>query len=152
MNDTKGLSAEILGQISLMQSVVAQLPEKTSILNFVCRGLVDVSGVERVEYILPGDESDEEQKSGNKDAATTRVFPVVCKGDTYATLIFHLAEPGQFFPYIPFIENFVQMLGVIFEEKRQSKLNREIQADLERLVMERARELEARAAVVAPHR
>ena len=47
-----------------------------------------------------------------------------------------------FSPYIPFIDNLCNMLGVVFEERRQRRLNDSIMAELESRVVERTRDLE----------
>jgi len=44
------LSAETLGQIALIQGMVAHLPDQKSILSFVCRGLEIVPGANKVRY------------------------------------------------------------------------------------------------------
>ena len=43
-------AAETLGQIALIQSMVMNLPDKENMLRFVCRGLLEVPGVDNVDY------------------------------------------------------------------------------------------------------
>jgi len=46
------ISAQILGQIALLQSMVSQLPSMESMLRFVCRGLEILPDVKSVQYEL----------------------------------------------------------------------------------------------------
>ena len=48
----KNISAEILGQLSLMQSVIIGLPNIDIVMQFIQKGLQDVPGVDSVTYIL----------------------------------------------------------------------------------------------------
>ena len=50
MQSRKPISAETLGQIALIQGLVAHLPDRESILKFVCRGLEIVPGTDKVSY------------------------------------------------------------------------------------------------------
>ncbi len=141
MPDRNNLSGKVLGQISLMQSVVAQLPDKTSMLKFVCHGLKDVLGVKQITYQLHDKNvSDKNGLSDKKELFHT--FSIKNKGIKFADLKFHLTDKASFSPYIPFIENFCTMLAVIFEGQRQRELNRSITADLEKRVYERTQALE----------
>lgn len=139
MNQRDAISSKTLGQISLMQSVVTQLPDKTSMLNFVARGMKDINGVDDVVYSLPETESVQLNSQGDRN--TGRSFSIAFKETKYATLVFYLSNLVEFEPYLPFIENFVNMLGIIFEEQNQRELNKEIMANLEHMVSERTMEL-----------
>ena len=136
------LSSKILGQISLMQSVVFKLPDNISMLKFVCQGFKDISGVQSVTYQL--------YKEGHPDSIGLIEHPSDCyhssiihRGYKYAALLFKLSDQTLFSPYIPFIENFCNMLGVIFDEQHQRKFNHTLMIDLENRVEERTRELKA---------
>ncbi|HCY84086.1 MAG TPA: hypothetical protein DHV36_03015 [Desulfobacteraceae bacterium] len=132
------ISSKTLGQISLMQSVVAQLPDKTSILKFVCQGFRDISGIQGVTYRIAAAET---VKRLVRPPDGIHKFSIRHKGNHHADLFFDVSTPEAFAPYIPFIENFTNMLAVIFEEKRQRELNRAILEDLENRVKERTLEL-----------
>ncbi len=141
MNTGNSLSAKVLGQIALMQSVVAQLPNKVSMLRFACQGLKDVSGVESVSYRLY-EEGAHISGDLSEQRGVLRTFFITRKNHKYADLVFDLSDIDAFSPYIPYIENFNTMLAVMLEEQRQRTLNEALMADLEQRVFERTQELE----------
>ncbi len=141
MNTRNSLSAKVLGQIALMQSVVAQLPDKVSMLRFACQGLKDVSGVENVDYRLY-EEGSHISGDISEQRGVLRTFFIEHKNHKYADLVFDLSDIDSFSPYIPYIENFSNMLAVMLEEQRQRTLNKALMADLEQRVFERTQELE----------
>ncbi|MBU1195995.1 MAG: response regulator [Proteobacteria bacterium] len=143
MGEIKEVRASILGQISLMQSVVAHLPDKISILKFICQGLKDIPGVKKAESQLCEDKIPVPPAVSENPA---HHFDIRYKGHIYARLSFILTDPQDFAPYIPFLENFMHMLAIIFEEKVQRELNRTILENLEKKVYERTMELEAEIA------
>ena len=139
MSDGGALSAKVLGQITLMQSVIAQLPCKETMLKFACEGLRDVSGVDHVDYIV---------RDGLIIASEifpvygiTRTFYVQRNGFIHAEIRFSLQHEEIFAPYIPFIENFCSMLAVIFEEIRQKTENKLLMESLEKRVSDRTKAL-----------
>ncbi len=140
MSVEDGLSAKAIGQIALMQGVVAQLPDQVSVLSFVAKGLSDIPGVKKVEYVLF---NNEETSSLLKDQPEDQrhIFPIEYKQSKYASLIFHLSERSKFDQYAPYIGNFTNVLAVLFEERRQRKSNEALLENLEELVDERTKEL-----------
>ncbi len=139
MNSGKGLSVEILGRITLLQSIVTLLPDPGSILKFICHGLKDISGVRNLTYrIFDSNTSLLDAESREN----MHIFPIRHNAVTYAELNFDIIENEAFEPYIPFIKNFANMLAVIFEERSQRKLNEKLTAELEERVLERTRELQ----------
>ncbi len=138
MSRKKKLSSKIIGQISLMQSVVAQLPDKTSMIKFVCHGFKDIPGVENVRYFL----SDGVDTLPWDSSVTQHAFSVRFQDQVESKLIVKLSDLNLFSPYIPFVENFCTMLGVIFDKQHQQELNITIMNDLEQRVRERTKELE----------
>ena len=143
MSHESGLSARIIGQIALMQSVVAQFPDRLTMIRFVCHGLTDVTGVARVEYAIVDDRgAPSESPVATQTNETIRSFPVRHHENMHAMLYFVLNNPDAFAPYVPYVENFCQMLAVIMEEHRQREMNRELLEKLEKRVAERTAELE----------
>jgi PAS domain S-box-containing protein len=143
MSTPSSLSVENLGRITILQSMVTLMPNQTSMLDFVCQGLKGVAGIKKLSYRLGGRDT-----PLPVDAAQTtpmrRTFPVKYKALTYAELDFEIAESAVFEPYVPFLQNFANMLGVVFEEQAQRTLNEALMADLEQRVEERTRELQER--------
>lgn len=132
------LSSEILGQISLIQSVVTQLPDEQSMLRFVCRGLEDVHGIKHVDFILSNKPTHEHTEKNN----SRHEYPISFKERHYAVLTFSILAIEQYSPYIPYIRNLCNMLGVIFEGKRQRVINEDLLKTLENRVKERTDELQ----------
>jgi signal transduction histidine kinase len=72
-------------------------------------------------------------------------LPVKSKSTVFALLHFYLNDTEAFSPYLPFLKNFANMLGVVFEASRQQALNEELMAELEERVALRTRELEEKS-------
>lgn len=140
MSSNKDLSAAVVGQIALMQGVVAQLPNTKSILSFVRRGLIDIPGVEAVEYcsyeITNVDNCSETAKENQM------LFPIEFKQQKMATLIITVNDMDTFNIYAPYISNFTNILAIIFEERRQREHNQKLLNNLEKLVIERTHKLQ----------
>lgn len=114
-NHTHTLSAKVLGQLSLMQSVVNGLPNEKSVFQFIQRGFQDIPGIQSVEIFT---ESFDVSNPDNKKNI------IIKKGKTiYGIIQFVVSDNDLFSRYIPYIENFAAMLSVIFEEKRQKIIN-----------------------------
>ncbi|MCP4623066.1 MAG: response regulator [bacterium] len=141
MQTTKPLSAETLGQIALIQGMVAHLPDQKSILSFVCRGLEIVPGTKQVDYRIFEQEAAEEGLP-KEPQKPVDCFPLEFRGLVYGEVSFKVSDPDLFTPYIPYLENLSHMLGVIFEERRQRSLNEAYKDELEQRVFERTQQLE----------
>ncbi len=123
------LKAQVIGQLLLMQSILAGLPDKTNIFSFTCRGLRDIPGVTSVHY--------------NPDPGDTQTSPGIvslplavgttCLGE----LVLELSDPAAFAPYHDYISNFCFMLAVILEERTQRSQNQIYQSRLEKMVEDR---------------
>lgn len=131
------LSARILGQLSLMQSVVISLPDENAIFSFACRGLQEMPGVTSVQYLATPLHPAE---------ASTMSFSLRSSERTWGSLIFRLSDPEAFAPYQDYLRNFCFMLAVILEERFQRRLNESNRTELEERIQERTRQLNARIA------
>ncbi|MDQ8202999.1 ATP-binding protein [Pelagicoccus sp. SDUM812003] len=135
--ENESLLAKHIGSIALMQSVVVQLPSLKSILQFVERGFSDLPSVVKVVgQVAPASESEPDSAS-----AHFQDFPISFLQTDYATLRIFYRDPKAFHPYLPYIQNFVSILGVVCEERRQRELNQKLLRTLEQKVEERTREL-----------
>ena len=113
MQTANQLSAETLGQIALIQGMVAHLPDQESILKFVCRGLEIVPGTDKVIYRIF------EQKVSEEELQEESQKPIGCfllkfRDVVYGEVSFNVSDPDLFEPYVPYIKNLSHMLGVIF--------------------------------------
>lgn len=142
MKSKNSLSAETLGQISLIQSMVVHLPDKKKIFTFVAKGLKDLPGVGKVEFRMYEKNGDDDKKISEQKQELLYRFILKLKGYEHGELIISLTDAALFSPCIPFIENLANMLTVIFEERRQRALNDKIMDDLEKIIYLRTKELE----------
>ncbi len=75
MTTSESLSVEILGRITILQSMITLMPGKISMLDFVCRGLKDVTGIKSLTYQLV-DENTPLPTGSIALTDTMRVFPI----------------------------------------------------------------------------
>ena len=127
------LNPEVLGQLLLMQSIIGSLPDEEKIFDFACKGLVDVPGVQYVEW------QDAEKASYPE---TTVRLPIKVEQKPARQLLLHLSDRQAFGPYLEYIQNFSFMLTVLLEERNQRRINESHQKNLEHRIAERTRELE----------
>jgi PAS domain S-box-containing protein len=124
------LKAEVIGQLLLMQNILINLPDKKSIFSFVCRGLMDLPGVENVYY---------SEIITNKNNNSTLCISFENNKNHYGELMLKISDYDKFSDYEQYIRNFVFMIEVILEEKNQRELNEKYQSELENRVEERTR-------------
>jgi PAS domain-containing protein len=124
------LKAEIIGQLLLMQNILINLPDKKSIFSFVCRGLMDVPGVENVYY---------SEIITTKNNNSTLYFRFENNENHYGELMLKISDYDKFSVYEHYVRNFMFMIEVILEEKHQRNLNEKYQSELENRVEERTR-------------
>ncbi len=135
------VSAETLGQIALIQSMVSHLPNQESVMKFVRRGLENIPGITGVSYSIL-DKAVPEKEYDAPNQPHERRFPLKFSGMVFGDICFNIVTPHLFEPYIPYLENLGHMLGVVFEERRQRQLNEAHRNELERRVFERTQQLE----------
>ena len=141
MDDRQNLSAAILSQIVLIQSMAADLPGKESVLRFVCRGLEVVPGIEKTAYRIFNGQS--EHRSHNESVPDhIHHYPIKLNSYHFGEIIVTLADLSLYSPYLPYIKNVCHMLAVIFEERRQRELNKAAADELEDNIYKRTRDLE----------
>ncbi len=126
------LKAEILGQLLLMQSILAGLPDEKTIFSFVCRGLSDIPGIVSVRHSPCREDSPDEN---------TDHFPLMVGNACQGELILQISDEAAFAPYRDYLNNFCFMLAVILEERVQRSLNQAYSARLEKMVAQRTARL-----------
>jgi signal transduction histidine kinase/ActR/RegA family two-component response regulator len=122
------LKPEVLGQLLLMQSIVGSLPNQETILSFVCKGMLDVPGISSAEY------SKEEGLTSNDRIVC---FPIQGSDGLDGNLILTLADKSAFAPYQDYVDNFMFMLSIILDERKQRLINEAHKKELELRVEER---------------
>jgi len=137
MTGEEGLSAKVIGQIALMQSVVSQLPDEHSIMDFVCHGLEDVPGLKSAYY----DSSKVALNDLGEGKRKKSVYELKYKNNRYGSLILVIEDEEKLSIYLPFIENLCGVIGVYLEERYQSAFNEELLSSLESRVKQRTQEL-----------
>ena len=122
----------MLGQLLLMQNVLCNLPDEKSIFGFVCRGLADLPGIAVARHGEPA-----ECDAGD----VLHRLPLQVGSSDWGNLWVGVSDPEAFAPYEAYLKNFVFMVAVILEERRQRRLNEQHQAQLEQRVQDRTRQL-----------
>ena len=135
------LSAKVIGQISLMQSVITLLPDQKNILKFVCHGMKDIPGVKMVDYHFSGSRAFNETTT-SKTNSKKKLFTIEIHSYRFGVLLFELTDEPEFLPYVPYVKNFCNVLAVTFNEREQRKQNEALLAGLEQRVQERTKELQ----------
>lgn len=131
------ISTETLGKISLLQSMVIHLQDNKKIVEAVCHEFEELPGVDSVKYspILSVIDTASEKSS------STAILTIRYKNKSFGKFIILIADTQKFDAYLPFLQNFMNMLGVVFEERRQRKVNDELTEQLELRVRQRTEEL-----------
>lgn len=135
MNNKENKFGQIIGQIALMQNVIVQLPDKDSIMEFVCKGFQDIPGVEDVTYSLS---TATEQIKNNQ----LYIHKISHKSKSLGSIYIKFSNKELLNPYLPYIENFCTVLAIVFEEQYQRKRNDQLLHNLEKKVNERTSELQ----------
>jgi diguanylate cyclase (GGDEF)-like protein/PAS domain S-box-containing protein len=130
MSVNASVDAGVLAQFLLVQSVVASLPDAT-VVPFVVQGLSDIPGVKSVRF--------SSMVKGGQEKALR--YPLVSGPSRFGELILDVQEPEVFAPYADHIRNFVFMVGLILEERRQKRVIESHKHYLEQQVAERTNEL-----------
>lgn len=128
------LDSKILGQLMLMQSVVLNLPNESSITGFICKGLLDVPGIKKATY-----SNDNKQVSENERNNIN--FPIHVGDSFYGNISLVLSDINKFQPYKDYLSNLMFMVGVILEQKHQRKVIEKHQAKLKQEVKNRTEQL-----------
>lgn len=128
------LNPKVLGQLLIMQSLISNLPDKKSIFSFVCRGLIDIPGVQAINYL----ENIPDNISTNPYQLN---YPVLLGDSYFGCLVFTLSDIKEFKPYESYLQNFIFMIGVVLEERNQRQINEQHKLLLEKRILERTQEL-----------
>jgi diguanylate cyclase (GGDEF)-like protein/PAS domain S-box-containing protein len=120
----------VLGQLMLMQSIVASLPDD-AIISFVTKGLSDIPGVEEVEF---------SPEITHEDDGFQHIH-LTSGPNFYGELNFKVSDAGRFANYSDHIGNFCFMLAIILDERQQRRIIRHHKEHLEQEVVSRTREL-----------
>lgn len=132
-NNTPQLKPDVLGQLLLMQSIVGSLPGQETIFDFVCKGLLDVPGIQSAKCCNDKNLAQDDQ---------TICFPIQEGNRNNKQLILTLSDRDAFLPYQDYVNNFCFMLSIILDERKQREINETYNKELEQRVEERTRSLQ----------
>jgi len=104
-------SGDLLARLLLLQNLAALIPERGKLLDLVCRGLEDFPGIDRVRFI-----SDCEHECGEEEGSLR--IPIRYGDDCFGFILAELIDPPAFEAYSPFVENMVNMIGVIIANRQ----------------------------------
>lgn len=126
------IDANVLGQLLLMQTVLISLPETDSFFSFICRGLEDLPGIASVRHSF-------DKKPIVDDSVV--LFMLSRSGVSYGQIELVVSDYDQYLPYDDCLRNFMFMVEIILEERRQKRLSVECKLGLEKLVNIRDQQL-----------
>ena len=130
----QALDAKVLGQILLVESLVAQMPNQASMFQFAARGLEETPGIGRVWF---------QDTVPAREAGTLRAFEIHHDGGLHAALCFDVVDEADFSPYEPWLQNLAFMLGLVLDERVHRERNEQYRRELETLVGARTQALVA---------
>lgn len=133
VTETSEPSGEVLARLLLIQSIAGQLPNQTSIVAFVCRGLERVPGVKKATNEPPG------APSGSLAPSTERCS--LHRSNRYGDILIQLSDVQEYEVYRPHVHNLLFVIGVILEEYRQRRITVAQQQELEKRVRDRTEQL-----------
>ncbi len=125
------LRAKVLAQLLLMQNVLCNLPDERTIMSFVCRGLADIPGLDEARLA----------ESGTLETATWLRHPIPLGGGPHVDLRLNISDPAAFAPYEPYLRNFLSMVAIILDGRRQQRVIAEHSSQLEQRVALRTHQL-----------
>lgn len=166
------VDAKVLGNIILLQSTIHLMQENDALAQFVCRGLSSIPGVQSAGMFINGayhsdigdPAVDAERCRRLFDALTDRLrrqkspdspladfknshglecLKIETSFDLYGLLLLRLTDPDRFAGYRPYIENTLNLIGLILENNHRKALLLRSKEDLEKAVETRTRELRA---------
>jgi PAS domain S-box-containing protein len=127
------LDPKVLGQLLLMQSLLNNLPDQKSIFGFVCKGLSDIPGIRKVVFY--------ENNYIKTNEPLQISYPVYLSDSYFGELALGISDFELFKPYEEYLENFIFMIGIILEERKQRQIIEQHQHILEQRIQERTQEL-----------
>lgn len=127
------LDPKVLGQLLLMQSLLNNLPDQKSIFGFVCKGLSDIPGIAKVVFY--------ENNFIKNNEPLQISYPVYLSNSYFGELALGISDFEKFKPYEEYLENFIFMIGIILEERKQRQIIEQHQQILEQRIKERTQEL-----------
>lgn len=131
------ISIETLGKISLLQNMVIHLHDNEKIVEAVCHEFEELPGVDTVKY----NTSLSIDGTASEMASPTAILTIRYKNISFGVFKLSISDAQKFEAYLPFLQNFMNMLGVVFEERHQRRVNNELTEELELRVRKRTEEL-----------
>lgn len=125
------LRSDVLARLLMIQSTAGQLPNDVDVVAFICRGLEEVPGVDRVWHA---------GEQAFLDNGVQR-FPIRFGTTSHGDLCVSATSLDEFTPYSPHIQNLVFIVAVMLEERRQRRIALSYQRELEQRIEERTRDL-----------
>ena len=161
MTHDSSLDARVLGQILILQSSLYSAPNETKLGEQLCYSLTSVPGVRATALYVDGKtladrtSSDEmitewpkswaeivkQSSADNASVNRLELIPLQTRKMTYGHLALALADDETASYYLPFLENVVNQIALLIENKRQEADLRILNATLESQVQDRTKAL-----------
>lgn len=132
MTNKNNLSAEIIAQLSSMQALVSKIDNEKTIMSFICKGFLDIPGIKNVIFV---------ESSSNNTTKYDYSLEISHNENRHYILQFTFSDQKLVKQYIPYLENFCIVIGVILDERKHRLRNKEMSENLERRVFDRTKEL-----------
>lgn len=115
-----------------MQALASKLKNEETIMSFICQGFLDIPGISNVMYKLVSEHTD-----------TKYDYSIEISHNNFKhyILYFDFSNEDIIQPYIPYIENFCIVIGVILDERKQRQINKKLAQNLEKTVISRTKSL-----------
>ena len=145
------VSSEILGQILLLQSTLHVIPYGTKMGEFICRGIHKIPGISAVKLNLDNEFVSIYPESYQANADPVISLPLKTTMHKYGELIIHQDKPDLFELYRPHIENTVNLISLVLENRRQELELLKLNTTLEMRVREQTQTLRDNAQRLKAH-
>jgi diguanylate cyclase (GGDEF)-like protein/PAS domain S-box-containing protein len=131
----------ILGKILLLQSTLHAMPSDVRMGEFLCRGVFDIPGVSAVKLYLDNELISTYPEHYQENSDTVDSLALQTTLSDYGELVCYLDRLEIFEPYRPHLENTVNLVSLVLENRQQELRLLKFNTELELRVREQTQTL-----------